>query len=83
MTTKLAVTIRNKTSVLVKTDGEYVSLFDAVGPFDVLPGHANFVAIISGEVKVSHASGKMTKNACKRGLVRVVSDEVDVVFLEE
>jgi len=80
---KLSVTIRNKTKVLFEKECASISMTNEIGPFDILPEHANFVAIIKGEILAREMSGEVTKLNCVRGVTRVSTDVVDVVFLEE
>lgn len=82
MIEKLKVVVRNKTKVFLQTDCSSVSMESEVGPFDVLPEHANMVAVIKGEVLARPMSGKEWKVVCTKGVVRVTGDVVDVVILE-
>ena len=80
---KLSITIRNKTKVLLQKECASISMINEIGPFDILPEHANFVAVVRGEILVRDMSGGVTKLNCVRGVTRVNTDVVDVVFLEE
>jgi len=82
MTESLNVTVRNKTNVFLKADCLSISMSNTVGPFDILPEHANFISLIAGEVVAREVSGKTWKKEGVRGVVRVVSNVVDVVILE-
>ena len=79
----IKVIIRNKVEILHESECHSVSMLNKVGPFDILPEHSNFVSIISGEVIARNTSGKVWQKNCTRGIVRVESNTVEVIFLEE
>jgi len=83
MTETIKVTVRNKTQVYWKAECKSVSMVNKVGPFDILPEHSNFITLFEGEVRVGELSGKVWTKNCVRGVARVVSNEVEVIFLEE
>jgi len=83
MPEKLKVIVRNKTSKYLDSDCFSVSMVNHIGPFDILPEHANFVSIVYGEVSIVQTSGKTWKKECVRGIARAVNNVVDVVILEE
>jgi len=83
MAETINVIVRNKTDVLLRTECLSVSMVNDVGPFDILPDHSNFVALIQGEVVIRESSGKTWTRSCVRGLTKVLTNLVDVVFLEE
>jgi len=80
---KLTITIRTKTKELLKTEGRSVSATNDIGPFDILPDHANFVAIVNGEMQIVGNSGNKTKITYIRSLMRVAANVVDVIVLDE
>lgn len=83
MTEKIKVTVRNKTAVHFDSDCLSISMLNGVGPFDILPEHANFISIVSGEIIINELSGKQWKHNCVRGVARAVNNVIDVVILEE
>lgn len=83
MMEKLNLTVRGKAEVFFQKECLSVSMVNEVGQFDILPEHANFISIVNGVIKVNESSGKTWKKECIRGIVRVASNMVDVVILEE
>lgn len=55
-----------------------VSAVNATGPFDVLPGHENFISIINGTVKYTDMRGKRFEQAVDRAVIKVNRDEVKI-----
>lgn len=59
-----------------------VSAVNETGPFDILPGHHNFMTLIDqGEVIVRTDGDKEEKFKIARGIMHVKADDV-VVFLD-
>ena len=59
-----------------------VSAINGTGPFDILPGHKNFLTLLSpGDIVVRSASGKEETITIERGVMHVHSDGVQV-FLD-
>jgi hypothetical protein len=59
-----------------------VSAVNGTGPFDILPGHKNFLTLLSpGDIKVRSPSGKEETITIQRGVMHVHDDEVQV-FLD-
>ena len=59
-----------------------VSAVNLTGPFDVLPGHKNFLSLLGkGNVIVRRESGKEESIAIERGIMHVNGDEVRI-FLD-
>lgn len=60
---------------------ESVSAINETGPFDILPGHANFFTLLAqGEVRIVSAGQKYTYTV-NRGIVQVTDNEVKI-FLD-
>ena len=65
-------------------DGQALSLTaeTATGPFDVLPKHHNFIALLSPcELVIRSVNGENTKINISGGIIHIKADEV-VVFLD-
>lgn len=59
-----------------------VSAVNGTGPFDILPGHKNFLTLLSpGDIVVRSATGKEETITIERGVMHVLSDGVQV-FLD-
>ena len=59
-----------------------VSAVNGTGPFDILPGHKNFLTLLSaGDIVVRSPSGKEETITIERGVMHVHDDEVQV-FLD-
>ena len=80
MKEKIKVVVSNKTEILFDADCSSVSSKNALGAFDVLPEHINYMSLIEGEVLACEVSGKIWKGVCERGMVRVSSNAVEVIF---
>lgn len=59
-----------------------VSAINGTGPFDILPGHKNFLSLLApGDIVVRSVSGKEERITIERGVMHVHSDIVHV-FLD-
>lgn len=59
-----------------------VSALNGTGPFDVLPGHRNFLSLLApGDIVVRSATGKEERITIERGVMHVHSNIVQV-FLD-
>lgn len=59
-----------------------ISAVNGTGPFDILPGHKNFLTLLSsGDIKVRSPSGKEETITIERGVMHVHDNEVQV-FLD-
>lgn len=75
----LSITVRDRTGVLFQGEGKAVSGKNEKGPFDVLPGHANFLSLIDEEV-VLHLPSENRSFPVTRGMISAINDEVIVLL---
>jgi F0F1-type ATP synthase epsilon subunit len=59
-------------------DGEAVSVSasNRTGPFDILPGHINFFALLTGGTVTLNTGFQVLEFPIARGIVRVTNDQV-------
>lgn len=59
-----------------------LSAANKTGPFDILKGHANFIALLKkGDLTVRDLNGQEQTLSVERGIVRVNNDQAEV-FLD-
>jgi F-type H+-transporting ATPase subunit epsilon len=74
---KLSVIARAPFNVYYEGEADVVSATNKVGPFDILPGHADFFSMLqAGEIKIDPGSGDPIVFMAKNGIVAVRDDEV-------
>ena len=74
---KLAVTARAPFHVYYEGDAEVVSAVNSVGPFDILPGHADFFSVLTPcEVTIQKASGEPVSFDIRSGIMTVRDNHV-------
>ncbi len=72
----LNVIARAPFEVYYEGDAKSVSAINAVGPFDILPGHADFFSILSeGDVIIETGSNPVTFSVTN-GIITVRDDQV-------
>lgn len=71
------VTVRKRDGILFSGDVRALSGVNAVGPFDILPQHANFVSIVTNGV-ILHLHTGVQKLTFDRGVMRVSENSVTV-----
>ena len=79
----LTVTVRSKTKLLFDGKAKSVSLKNALGPLDILPQHENYISSTSGEITIYNPKGQKWTSNHNAGIVKVTTDLVDVVILED
>lgn len=75
---KLKVSIRDRRRVLFDGEAKALSSFNALGEFDVLPRHANFVSLIKGRVVIDKGSSDERIFQVESGLINVDENGVTV-----
>ena len=74
----LKVLVRDREGVKFNGGAVAVSSVNAAGPFDVLPGHTNFISLIRKRVSVTGPEGKKTEFNLESGVIQVLKDQVNV-----
>lgn len=73
----LSVIARAPFEVYFEGDAMVVSANNKVGPFDILPGHADFFSmLLPGEVIIEPVSGEQVKFQISTGIMTVRDDQV-------
>jgi F0F1-type ATP synthase epsilon subunit len=75
---KLKVIVRNRQGIMVEEEVAAVSAFNKVGPFDVLPQHANFVSMINKKVILHKLDKKKQEIPVDNGVMLVEENKVKV-----
>lgn len=76
----ISVVVRSRTGVVWEGEVLSVSSWNKVGPFDVLPRHANFVSTVQKKLRLHKPDGLVEEVNVESGLMHVVADKV-IVFL--
>ncbi len=75
-TPKLNVVARAPFEIYYEGEAESVSAVNRVGPFDILPGHADFFSVLNpGEVKIQNGEESQVFKI-SNGIVTARDDEV-------
>jgi F0F1-type ATP synthase epsilon subunit len=72
------VVVKNRESTLADREAFAVTSHNDVGPFDVLPRHANFISIINKEVVIRAVDGTEQKIEINKGIMNVQDNTVSV-----
>ncbi|QQG41561.1 MAG: hypothetical protein HYV90_05405 [Candidatus Woesebacteria bacterium] len=75
---QISVTIHKRDGILYQGEAYAVSSTNEVGPFDVLPMHANFVTTIREKVIVTLENGKKNEFGLDTGILFVKEDLIEV-----
>jgi F0F1-type ATP synthase epsilon subunit len=74
---KLSVIARAPFHVYYEGEAQTVSASNSVGPFDILPGHADFFSILDpGEVIIDNGTDEPISFEITNGIAAVRDDEV-------
>lgn len=75
---RLQVTVRSREGVVWEGELAAVSSHNRIGAFDVLPKHANFVAVISGKLVLRKLDGGKQEYNVEKGIIAVERNQVKV-----
>lgn len=70
--------IRNREGVLFEGEAFAVSSINDIGPFDVLPNHANFVCTIKEVVTIHHTKDSSKDFKIDSGVLRAKENKIEV-----
>lgn len=76
----LTAEIRSRSGMIFSGELEAVSSVNRVGPFDILPGHTNFVSMIKEKLVLHKGKGEKQELGVEDG-VMIVEDNKVRVFL--
>ena len=74
----ISVTVRNRTGVVWEGEATSLSSWNKVGPFDILPRHANFVSTVQKRLRLHKPDGLVEELNVESGLIHVYADKVTV-----
>lgn len=77
-TNTISVTVRNRQGILFDGEAKSVSSANKVGPFDILPGHTNFVSMINKKLTVRASDGRVINLTLDKGVIWVEENKVKV-----
>jgi F0F1-type ATP synthase epsilon subunit len=80
-TSNLNVSVRSKKKTYFKGNAVSITSLNDKGEFDILPGHANFISLISKYVVIDKDQKSEQKFVVSNGILRVKENTVEV-FLE-
>lgn len=75
---KLFLTIRNREEVLFEGTIKALSSWNLVGKFDVLPLHANFIALIEKGLTIHELTGSKKDMEFDVAILQVSQNKVDI-----
>jgi len=78
MNNTLTVIIKNKEGIIFSGQVRSVSSYNEIGPFDILPEHEHFVAVITKTLTLITQEGVNHSIPLVRGLMRVKNNKVNV-----
>lgn len=74
----ISLTIKTREKVIFEGNIKALSSFNQVGPFDVLPAHANFISLIEKALILHNIDGTKREIKLDVALMRVIENKVEV-----
>ena len=74
----LHVEVRSRQGLMFEGELFAVSSFNQAGPFDVLPGHTNFISMIKDKLILRRHDGRVEEINVQDGVIMVEGDKVEV-----
>lgn len=75
---QLHLIIKNRETTLFDGSVFFVSSFNELGRFDVLPQHTNFISLIKEKISYQTLDGEEKSITLNNGIIRVESNSVEV-----
>lgn len=75
---KLSVIVRKREGKVFEGNVFAVSSTNEIGPFDVLPDHANFICTIRDKVTIHKTESQKEEMSIDTGILRVKENKVEV-----
>lgn len=76
--TRINLVIKTREKTVFDGNVKAVSSFNQVGPFDVLPAHANFISLIEKALIIHNTNGTKKEIKFDLALLRVIENKVEV-----
>lgn len=74
----IKVTVRGRSELIFDGEVYALSSVNEIGPFDILPEHANFVCTIEKSLTIHHTKNKKQEMKIDSGILRVKENIVEV-----
>ncbi|CAN5284311.1 hypothetical protein BH10PAT2_BH10PAT2_3800 [soil metagenome] len=74
--------IRTRQDIVFDAEVEAVTSTNAAGNFDILPGHAYFIALIQRFILIHEVEGRQKQYEIDQGIIYVQKDKVKI-YLEK
>ncbi|MFV1916999.1 MAG: hypothetical protein ACC618_00715 [Patescibacteria group bacterium] len=74
----LSLRVLNRQDILYEGDISSLSSFNDKGKFDVLPKHANFISLVSGQLVARDLKGKEKVIELGSGIMKVSGNKINV-----
>lgn len=74
----LEIVIRDRGGIIFDGKVAAISSFNEVGPFDVLPLHANFISLIEKEIIIHFLGAQDRSITVRTGVLKVREDKAEV-----
>lgn len=75
---KISLVIKTREKVVFEGNIKALSSFNQVGPFDVLPAHANFISLIEKALILHNIDGTKREIKLDIALMRVIENKIEV-----
>lgn len=75
---QIYLSIKSRTKIVYEGYVESVSSYDVNGPFDILPSHANFIAIINDIIIINKGAKNEQNFKINHGLMSIYQDKADI-----
>ena len=78
MQSEISVTIYDLEAIVYKGKIKALTSVNEKGKFDILPLHSNFISIVKDYLILHEREGKDKEFKLKRGVLRVVNNEISI-----
>lgn len=76
--TRIFISVRNRQESLFEGEVKAVSSFNEIGPFDILPQHANFISLIQKALVIHQIGGTRNEIKFDVAILRIVENKAEV-----
>lgn len=71
---KIQVKIRNTQKIVFEGEVDRISSYNKVGPFDIYPGHANFISIVKDKLSLYDNNEMIKEIEFERAVLEIKKD---------
>lgn len=79
----LSLFLRNKDGIILNTSVASISSQNALGVFDILATHSQFISLIEKSIKITFLDGRKHEIPLSKGILKVYQNQVNIFLTDK